>query len=300
MLNRALALPPLTVLTLLTVLTVPSGGCGGDFPDDENLVAGLRVLGARATPAEATPGGAVRLEALVVDPQTATPITVAWSACLLPTVSGSGAVNDDCSAPDPAAAFSTDGGDAARVPLGAGETLNATLPAFSPALLGAADATASLYLPLHLRAATTDATVDAIFRLRVTNAAGPAAPPNQNPVLARVGVVAPLQADLDGPGVTAVPAGARLTLRADFAAGSAEPYHAPDCDGEGRCRTEVLDVTWFSTAGHLDPGRTGDGVDATLDLSVYPPAAGAVVDVWAVAHDQRGGSAFAHGQLRQE
>jgi len=285
MLNRALALPPLTVLTLLTVLTVPSGGCGGDFPDDENLVAGLRVLGARATPAEATPGGAVRLEALVVDPQTATPITVAWSAC---------------SAPDPAAAFSTDGGDAARVPLGAGETLNATLPAFSPALLGAADATASLYLPLHLRAATTDVSVDAIFRLRVADPAAPTESPNQNPVLARVAVVAPLQAALEDPGTTTVPAGARLTLRADFAPGSAEPYHAPDCDGQSRCRTEVLDVTWFSTAGHLDPGSTGDGVDTALDLSVHPPAAGALVDVWAVAHDQRGGSAFAHGRLRPQ
>jgi len=288
------------MLARALVLTVLLGGCGGDFPDDEHLVAGLRVLGARATPAEVAPGGAVRLEALVVDPRATTPIAVAWTACLLPPVSGSGAVNDDCSAPETAAGPATDGAVAARVALGVGAALAATLPTFSPALLGVADATASLYLPLHLRAATADASVDAIFRLRVTDAAAPAAPPNQNPVLARVGVVAPLQADLDGPGVTAVPAGARLTLRADFAAGSAEPYHAPDCDGEGRCRTEVLDVTWFSTAGHLDPGRTGDGVDATLDLSVYPPAAGAVVDVWAVAHDQRGGSAFAHGQLRQE
>jgi hypothetical protein len=62
-------------------------------------------------------------------------------------------------------------------------------------------------------------------------------------------------------------------------------------------RNEALDVTWFATAGHFSNASTGDGVDTTLDLAKHPAQPGATVDVWAIAHDGRGGSDVAHRRL---
>jgi hypothetical protein len=55
-------------------------GCDEEFKPP-SIVGGLRVLGARAEPAEIRPGAVAQLEALVVDPARAGKPTVFWIAC---------------------------------------------------------------------------------------------------------------------------------------------------------------------------------------------------------------------------
>jgi hypothetical protein len=66
-------------LILLAVLSVATG-CDEEFKP-ASRVGGLRVLGARAEPAEIQPGKVAQLEALVVDPTRAAKPTVFWIAC---------------------------------------------------------------------------------------------------------------------------------------------------------------------------------------------------------------------------
>lgn len=275
-----------------------AAGCGGDFSDDAGLVSALRLLAVVAAPPEATPGAEVALAALAVDPRPGAAPTIAWAACLIAPVAGSGTIHPACVTADD---------DPDLVPLGQGASILARLPAFDPdpapgpAVLGPPDATSGVYLPLRLRLASLGERLDGVYRLRITTAASAAlGAANRNPTIARVEQTAPVAALL-GPGAPApVTAGTTVSLRAVLGEGSAESYRTAECADPATppCRTESLSISWFATAGHLDPGSTGDGVETRLQLGQHPPAAGALIDLWAVARDGRGGSDVAHRQLR--
>ena len=93
----------------------------------------------------------------------------------------------------------------------------------------------------------------------------------------------------------------------------------PECPDEGTCggteryvvydaltqtlldRTESFVVSWYATAGNFAEPRTeqafgGDGEKPGTVNSWSAPTSG-TVEVWAVAHDDRGGQSWAHGTV---
>jgi len=268
------------------------GGCQS-FPDPPvSFVAGLRVLGVRAEPAQVSPPAETRL-ALLIASTAAWPVEVAWSVCLRAPLAGQ-IVNPACL---------TAGGPPDLVPLASGSAdgssdqlaITVALPPVSPEVLGQPDATGGVYLPLVARVADAGDALTAVYRLRLNGE-------NANPTLASVDVLdnatgsaAPLPADVGAARV--VSGGEELTLGVTWADGSAETFVAPD----GTLTTESLTTSWFSTAGELSVERTSARQPTTvLRLGKALPAAGQTIDLYAVTRDGRGGQDYAHRTLRFE
>lgn len=263
---------------MLAVL-IAVAGCQS-FPDPPvSFVAGLRVLGIKAEPPEAAPGGAGTISALAVDTTGATPDAV-WGACFATPMTGT-AVNPDCVA-----------AGADLQPMGQGLSITATMPPVSAESLGGPDITGGVYLPLVGNVRDASGTVAAVYRWRLAGSA----PANTNPGLASVyrldaggGMV-----DLDPASPTPVAAGDALSLGVTFAPGSAQDYTRAD----GAPVTEILTTSWFCTAGTLSFEKTSAQQPQTvLHLDQRLPPAGSAIDLWAVARDERGGTDFAHRVL---
>jgi hypothetical protein len=93
--------------------------------------------------------------------------------------------------------------------------------------------------------------------------------------------------------------GARVTLVAGWAEGSAEAYPVVDPLADALViQRESLQVSWFVTRGSLDAGVTVAGA-ATSSANGWtvPPTAGPV-HLWVVLRDSRGGSDFAEQVLQ--
>jgi hypothetical protein len=177
--------------------------------------------------------------------------------------------------------------------------------------LGLPDATWGFYLPVRAQVRAGAAAVDAIYRLRYSLGLVPA---NGNPTLAGVYLVpgeqnAPLSpaelVPLDEASPPEVHVGDRLILRAAFTPDSAEDYLVLEGDPraqETRPVTEILRVFWFATAGDFSEDATGgDRPDTVLTLTQRLPSVGpdgAVVDLWVVGREERGGTDFTHRTLR--
>jgi hypothetical protein len=139
-------------------------------------------------------------------------------------------------------------------------------------------------------------------------------PPNRNPTLAEISRVAGAPNSTVPPeGLTPladdspleVRVGEDITLRASFTSDSAETYLVPDGDpreGQLRSVTEILRVFWYATAGSMSEDVTGgDKPDTVLTLNERLPslgAEGALVDLYVVGREERGGIATAHRTLR--
>jgi hypothetical protein len=65
----------------MSALTLAMGACVPELDSDDGLVLTPRVLAVRADPPEARPGDAVRLQALVADPEGNVEVPVRWSLC---------------------------------------------------------------------------------------------------------------------------------------------------------------------------------------------------------------------------
>jgi hypothetical protein len=280
--------PPAT-LPLLVIL-LGGAGCIPDFTPPSYL-SGLRVLAVRALPPEVGPGETTQLEVLSVDTR-GRPVNFEWAVCRLAPIPGGPTVQPACVSADTAPFLEQ---------LGGGVTKSVTMPNVSPTDLGPPDFTGGFYLPVRLRAQTTTddiQRVTSIYRLRYALGT----PPNQNPQIADVAVV---QAGQPVPLIEGQPfpvrLGEQVTLRATLAAGSAEVYQI--FTGDPRTTppqtvTETLNIDWFAPAGNLDPVATGEEEpDTTLDLTERPPTAGATIDLFVVAHDERGGIDWAHRTL---
>ncbi|HEX9100969.1 MAG TPA: hypothetical protein VF997_02130 [Polyangia bacterium] len=266
----------------VVALAVVGGGCSKADLGAASFVDGLRLLGVQAEPPEAAPGDAVDLTAWVVDPRGGA-VDVTWSACLLPS---NGTANPGC----------TDGSGNGLVVLGSGATIRIVMPAVDVATLGAPDATDGVYLPIVVHAAAPDDSIDAVYRLRARVLAVPGctlAPPypahcapNRNPTIATIdplgGADAPIAAHRDE--VWA------LLLR--YSGDSSEEYEVP-----GSTNPDVferLTTQWFATAGSFPDSPVGGTGVQKLTLDRALPAAGGTFDLWAVGHDERGGTAMTH------
>ena len=99
---------------------------------------------------------------------------------------------------------------------------------------------------------------------------------------------------LDAATPMVVHSGDALSLSVTFAPDSAQTYTAAD----GTVTTETLTTSWFCTAGDLSFEKTSATQPETvLHLDQRLPSAGAQIDLYAVARDERGGTDFAHRTL---
>ncbi len=256
-------------------------GCQS-FPDPPvSFVTGLRVLGIEAEPPQVAPGESTTVTALAVDTSGEMP-TASWSVCLLPPLPGQ-TVNPACA----------DGSSPSELqPVGDGLTIPFVMPQVTAAQLGAPDATGGVYLPLVATIRAGGQALTAIYRVRL----GDAAPANTNPTIAGLFSVdaTGAMAALDETSPTPVPSGGAVTLTVTFAPDSAQTYTAAD----GTARTETLTTSWFCTAGDLSFEKTSATQPQTvLHLDQRLPPAGAQIDLYAVARDERGGTDFAHRTL---
>ena len=257
------------------------GGCQSFSDPPVSFVAGLRVLGIKGEPPQIAPGASTTVTALVVDTYGGTP-TASWNQCNLPPLPGQ-TVNTAC----------VDGSAGTDLqPIGDGLTIPFVMPQVMAASLGEPDATGGVYLPLVAAVDASPQTLTAVYRLRLADTA----PANTNPTIADVlavdatGAMSPLDATAPTP----VSSGGSLTLTVTFAPGSAQTYTAAD----GTQTTETLTTSWFCTAGDLSFEKTSATQPETvLHLDQRLPAAGAQIDLYAVARDERGGTDFAHRTL---
>jgi len=313
--------------SLLAAALVASG-CLPDFIDDTTRVASPRILAVRAEPAEAKEGEMVTLEALVAAPPGSETVLPAWSLCIdRKPLSELGPVSTRCLAgPNP-------GADIAAV-VEPGPPAVATLPEnacqlfgpdrpdpkpgepsgrpvdpdssggfFQPVLawLGAEPVLSGVRLGCGLIGAPPDVTQSYNQRYH----------PNQNPelepleLLRNDGSVEPL----DESAAHELRPSERVRFRVKW----------PNCPEEGECggaeqyvvydalsqtlvsQRESFVVSWYATSGNFAEPRTEQAFGGDDELpgtvnSWAAPTAGQV-DVWAVAHDDRGGQSWAHGTL---
>lgn len=270
---------------LLAILVVVFCGAGCAFEDltDESWVHGLRVLGIQATPPEAYPGDTVNLVAWVVDPKGGTP-ALDWSFCTLPS---NGIANPGCS----------DASGNGLVALGSGDAITMTVPTLDPSVYGPVDATYGVYLPIVVHAVAPDTSELVIYRLRVRVAVAPGCNidppyspgcvPNNNPAYAEID---PLPDESAGP--TATDKGRIWGLIAAYTGDSDEMYKIESTSNP--TVPEMLRTQWFATAGTFpDAPVGGDAVQKFTTDRNLPPSGGAI-DLWVVAHDDRGGTGMTH------
>jgi hypothetical protein len=269
-------------------LAIVISGCGDSFTP-ASLLAGLRLLVAKAEPPEAAPGDSVQFTAYAVDTQQRK-IAIAWSACLLPPVAGMGMINNDCLITDRASWL---------IPLGSGFMITAKIPELPPSALLPPDITGGQYVPIRLRVTAQSDDDSGVYRLRLAGNM----PRNQNPTLQSIDIVTEQKGQVvgrfalpqDAPYV--VHAKQTFVLRAEFTSDSAEHYVVINGDGSRRDVVETLTAQWYATGGSLDNETSGADVDETLTLDKQLPPTGGVIDLWVAGHDERGGTDIMHRQL---
>ncbi len=325
------------VISLLLVL----GGCSNDLPA-ASFVDKLRVLAVRAEPPEVAPGATTQLDFLAVEPlvqqldgAAPSPLSAVWLACALPTGTltvapcgvGSGlsastmppSCKDQPSAPlcligtDATASYTTD----ANVLAGAAATQILLTVAVADTDAGAIgcllDIANNNGLPTN-----PDHCVVSLKRLDISDPAQRTTAPNANPTLADFYATTPsgyAQTLDDGNGVWQYAPGPDKA-QWDIAAHRSDDAAEKKPDGT----YEALTVSWFTTAGHLDGGRSlylppgcyqpsdcADQLPETgADTLWYAPTqdqaapyvdASGLVDFWAVIRDDRGGVGWRAGSL---
>jgi hypothetical protein len=230
--------------------------------DPASYLNGLRVIAIKAEPPNVPAGGSTTLTVLI--PAYSGDVDLKWALCMRAGIAALGqSVNPDCIDNETADWL---------VPIGSGPTVGVTMPLVGPAELGPPDATGGYYLPIRLRARSNDKTVTAIYRLRL---ALPGDSLNHNPVIQAI-------------------EGEPPTLRVSATPDSYEHYPRDGVD-----TIETLRFFWYATAGEFAEEVTGDPAlpDQTLEFDRHPPAPGAAVELYVVAHDPRGGTEWAHRTL---
>jgi hypothetical protein len=286
------ASPAVVVLAALAAACIPSLGPG------DSLVTSTRILAVRADPAEAAPGTRVTFGALVAAPSGAVAgPDIAWSFCTAPKpLTEDNVVSDACL------------GASALVTAGAGAIVSAATPRAGCSLFGPdtaspgfrprdPDGTGGYYQPLRLDLQGADSAF-ALVRIHcdLPNASADEASAfaaaykmNENPQLL------PLAATVAGAAtpLTRIPAGARVGLRATWAASSAETfaYFDPSTQ-EVTQQRESMQVAWYANAGSFDgesTGRASTDMATTTDNVWTAPSRAGAYSFWIVLRDSRGG-----------
>lgn len=257
------------VVALALALVGAVAGCAADLTD-AGLVDGLRLLGVQAEPPEAAPGDTVTLRAWTVDTRGGG-VAVTWSACLLRS---SGLANPGCLT-----------GSDGRLALGSGDAISIVVPAVTPEMLGPADGTDGVYLPIVVHLSGAADALDGVYRLRIAGGL----PANRNP---RYDTIEGLSPD---PLPTPTHAGQVWTLHPLFTDDSFEKYMIPSAGPEAHI--ETLTTEWFATAGTFADAVSGGRAYEGFKIDRALPPSGGVIDLWAVGHDERGGTAILHRTL---
>ena len=309
--------------SLLVVMLVATAGCSNDLPA-ASFIDKLRVLAVQAESPEMAPGDTTALHVLAVEPLVPSldggaprPLTAVWLACALPagtlTVEpctiDSVIIGTDLDASYSAAADALAGGAASTEVL----ITVAVADNDAGALACIGDIANNNGLPTD-----PDHCVVSLKRVVVSDPAQRTVAVNANPALASFYATTPSgfaeTLDDDG-GVWQYAPGEDLAAW-DVAALRAGDAAQMKADGT----YESLTVSWFTTAGHLDGGRSiylppgcddpaacadqlpEDGADTTWFAPTQAQAAGFVdgnglVRLWAVIRDDRGGVGWREGSL---
>lgn len=298
------ARPFLAAAALAAGLLPAATACKPDFDERESLVDRPMVLAMKIEPPEAKPGEAVTATLLVATPEGPREAPAAsFAFCATPKLlTENGSVSAACQA---------DGVTPIASAPDARGAITAALPAdtcftFGPETSGPdlrprdPDVTGGFYQPIRAR---TDGLVAFGFARIACNLANASADvtarfraeyrANRAPVLL------PLEARLDGaPAVwSAIPRGARVTLRATWRPEDAEIYALFDRDAQAVVsRRESMRVSWFTTAGSFESDRTGRGEaepESYAENTWTAPDEARAVHLFAVLRDARGGVAYA-------
>jgi hypothetical protein len=281
---------------LLPTLALLAGCSPGFDPASYVSPSQLRVLGVIADPPQAAPGQTSTLTAIAPELSDGTPITYEWAICTQPPPPGTSNVDSQCLTKDTASFLLpvASNGPTAQVTMPADETM---------ARLGVPDVTGGFYLPVRVRAHAGAQRVDTIYGLRLKF---PMLPDNANPTIMSMAevdephdaspmVTTELATDPQNP--TPVAARSEITLRLLLTADSYESY--PRIQGIPpnlmiTMATEQPRFLWYADAGVLTQDTTGQAQpDTVLKLDdKHAPAPGSVIRVWAVVHDDRGGTAY--------
>ena len=316
-------------------LIVLAAGCTPDLGAPASLVTSTRVLAVRSTGAENDPrrGDPVQLDALVAGPMGTTLMPpIRWDFCIAPKpLDENNAVADACQGDDPMRLQpipASSPGASAPVPSNGCQLFGPVAPSPEPGQPPLRprdpDVTGGYYQPVRAiliggGPGGGDLYSFGLSRIRCDLANAPAADAaeynrtytlNINPHLAsvtgKVSSASPLPLPREGmtPGgnvLGPVPAGATITVRADWTAESRESYPvwetATQSGGTGSggklvTHFEALRVSWFGTGGAFAHDRSGRGETETetfTEVEWKAPDAPGQVFVWAVLRDSRGG-----------
>lgn len=295
--------------SLLAILAglVLCGGCRPTLDDRPWLVTKLQLVGWKADPPEVTAGGAVSLQSFALDPA-GSPETSAtsWTLCHAPKPLGENRVVS----PACLAAASPDAvGDPVQVTIPPdacrvfGPDVPQPAPGEPPTRPRDPDATGGYYQPLTISLGAALAvglervTCDLPDASLATSRAFQAAyQPNQNPTITG------LSFTLDGAPVepAAIPPGARITIEANWPAGTAETFPLFDRGSAAVVETEeTLVATWYVTGGELERASTTIASGAVLSTATdwTAPLVPTSVELAFILSDSRGGSDVARADL---
>jgi hypothetical protein len=285
---------------LATATCIPSLGPG------DSLITSTTILAIRAVPAEAAPGTSVTFSAFVVDPSgTVAAPRIVWDFCTAPLpLTEDNVVSNACL------------GAGSIVAAGFGGTTTTNTPAKGCSIFGPdeiqggyrppdPDGTGGYYQPL--RADLADApTAFELARIRCDLADASASAVsaftaayklNLNPTLLPVTAMVN---DAAAP-LTAIPAGATVTLVASWPASSAETFAYYDpVSATVTTQRESMQVAWYSTAGALETeatGRASTDLATTSTNTWTAPSAPGNSHLFVVLRDSRGGVDFTDTEL---
>ena len=310
-----------TRLALLALVAVGLGpACKPNVGRAPSLIVGPEILAVRANPAEAKPGDSVTYDLLVVSSDgTVAGVTASWDVCITPKPPAeSNSVAAACAEAPPG---DTQGATfTAPVPTDActlfGPIAPAPKPGQPPYRPRDPDSTGGYYLPVRAVVAGLGTRALTAFELeRITcNLVGASSlviqdynarhQPNANPKIAGLDVVTASSAHVsfsDGP--ITVRSGAEIAFQAAFMPDSAETYPVFDPNTQTLVdQRESLRLFWFATDGEFAHDRTGRAEDdpaTTSDNTWTAPqlTAAAMIHLWLVLRDSRGGVDFASYDL---
>ncbi len=304
----------LALAAAASLAAVTEEACRPNVGDRDSLLTRMEVLAVRGEPPEAKPGDTVHFSLLVAskDGVVAAPIA-SWAYCATPKLlTENGATSVACLA------------DGVRAVANGPSAVDAVLPADTCALFGPEitsadlrprdpDVTGGYYQPIRVTLAGQAGETPVAFGFeraacKLANASADAATdyakryvPNKNPELAPL---VALRSEGDAVALDAIPAGAKVVLRASWPASSAEPFVVFDLASRAVVdRRESLRVSWYATDGSFDNDRTGRSEDEaamtpfTDNGWIAPSAPGVTSHLFVVLRDSRGGVAFASYDL---
>jgi hypothetical protein len=318
------------VLVAIASSALSAVGCVPNFDDDLSTIQQAKVLAVQAEPAEAAPGEAVQLDALVATPNDngATP-KLAWGLCIArKPLTELGPVNTVCiQAPG--------GAPDSIIALGSGSSVEATLPMDACRLFGPSlpepmngqpagrpvdpDPTGGFYQPVTVTLLSDAVTTLGAVRLfcppsgldqEQAAAFNMSYHRNQNPsldsiaTLDDIGKATPIPGDGEVPSTLSVSPGQVVHFETVWAVCAnsaactgAESYVVFNADTRQLdTKHESMRVSWYAAAGTFADPVTGRDEDEfannTTDNTWTAPAESGDTRLWLVLRDSRGGQSF--------